>query len=254
MNNSQLQGKVVLITGGTSGIGRATAFAFARRGARVAIADIDASGGEKTRQEIVADGGSAIFIKADVTKASEVQAMVNKVVETYGRLDYAHNNAGVEDDIVSTAEGSEENWDRAMRVNLKGVWLCMKHELPQMVKQGAGAIVNTASVVGMIGVPNHAANSASKAGVIALTRTAALEYARAGIRINSVCPGGINTPSNVRLGIISETGKTLIPTSAPIGRRGEPEEIAETVVWLCSDAASYIIGQAIMVDGGYSVQ
>jgi len=242
------------VTGGVSGIGRATTLAFARRGAKVAIADVDVQGGEKLKQMIIEEGGAAMFVKADVSKAAEVQAMVNKIVESYGRLDCASNNAGVEDPTSSTVDCTEENWDRSIRIDLKGVWLCMKYEIPQMVKQGGGAIVNIASAVGVVGVPGHPANSAAKAGVLGLTRTAAIEYGKSGVRINAVCPGGVITPTNVRLGIISATGETLIPTAAPIGRRAEPEELAEAVVWMCSDSASYVVGHALVVDGGYSIQ
>ena len=249
-----LKDKVALVTGGSSGIGRATALACAREGAKVAVADIVVAGGEETVQLVKAAGGEAIFITADMTKAADLEAMVNTVVETYGRLDCAHNNAGIEGALDKTANYEEAEWDKVIAIDLTGVWLCMKYEIPAMLKNGAGAIVNTASAAGLLGVPNMPAYAASKHGVVGLTKTAALEYAKAGIRVNCVCPGIIQTPMVSRL-----TGERpgmfeKIATAEPIGRVGQPEEIAESVVWLCSDLASFVTGHAMSVDGGIVAQ
>jgi NAD(P)-dependent dehydrogenase (short-subunit alcohol dehydrogenase family) len=249
-----LKNKVALVTGGSSGIGRATALACAREGAKVAVADIVVAGGEETVQLVKDAGGEAIFIKADMTKAADLEAMVNTIVETYGRLDCAHNNAGIEGALGKTANYEEAEWDKVIAIDLTGVWLCMKYEIPAMLKNGAGAIVNTASAAGLIGVPNMPAYAASKHGVVGLTKTAALEYAKAGIRVNCVCPGIIQTPMVSRL-----TGERpgmfeKIATAEPIGRVGQPEEIAESVVWLCSDLASFVTGHAMSVDGGIVAQ
>src|SRR6266849_9963878 len=237
---SNLKGKVALVTGGGSGIGRATAMAFAREGAKVAVADYVPEGGERTAKEITAAGGEAIFIHADVSVSRQVEAMVSKIVQTWGRLDCAHNNAGIEGRMANTAECTEENFDRVIAVNLKGVWLCMKHEIPQMLKQGGGAIVNTASVAGLVGFQGLPAYVASKHGVNGLTKTAALEYAKAGIRVNAVCPGVIRTPMVERAFAASPQMAEAAAAMEPVGRLGKPEEIAEAVLWLCSDAASFV--------------
>lgn len=245
-----LEGKIALITGGSSGIGRATALAFARRGGKVVIADVDIKGGEETVRMIKEMRGEALFVKTDVSKAAEVEAVINKAVKTYGRLDCAHNNAGIGTLGARpfTAECTEENWDRIISINLKGVWLCMKYEIPQMLKQGGGAIVNTSSVAGLVGLAGASTYAASKHGVIGLTKTAALEYAPKGIRINAVCPGLIHTPLIER---ISSKGPDFEKARlGPIGRMGTPEEVAEAVVWLCSEAASFVTGHAMAVDGG----
>jgi NAD(P)-dependent dehydrogenase (short-subunit alcohol dehydrogenase family) len=249
-----LDGKVALVTGAGSGIGRATALTFAREGAKVVVADIIAEGGEETVRMVKAAGGEALFVKTDVSKAAEVEALITKVVQTYGRLDCAFNNAGIEGVFVSTAECSEENWDRTLAINLKGVWLCMKYEIPQMLKQGGGAIVNTASVAGLVGFAGLPAYVASKHGVAGLTKTAALEYAKAGIRVNAVCPGGISTPMTERLFKAQPQMAEAVAALEPVGRMGKPEEIAEAVVWLCSDAASFVTGHAMAVDGGMVAQ
>jgi NAD(P)-dependent dehydrogenase (short-subunit alcohol dehydrogenase family) len=245
--------RVVLVTGSGSGIGRSIALLFASEGAKVVVADVVAQGAEETVSMIKKTGGDAISIKTDVTKGAEVEALINKAVQTYGRLDCACNNAGVVGDIGSTAEGTEENWDRVIRINLKGVWLCMKYEILQMLKQGGGAIVNIASVEGLVGFLNHSPYNASKHGVLGLTKSAALEYAKAGIRINAVCPGSTRTPLVVRLAKEKPEFVEAATAAHPIGRMAEPEEMAAAVLWLCSDAASFVIGHPLVVDGGYVV-
>ena len=250
----QLDGKVALITGAGSGIGRASALVFAREGAKVAVADIVVEGGEETVRMVKEAAGEAFFIKADVANAADVEAMVNTVVETYGRIDCAHNNAGIEGRLASTDEYPEDMFDKVIGINLTGVWLCMKYELPHMLKQGSGAIVNTASGAGLIGVAGMSAYVASKHGVVGLTKTAALEYAKSGIRVNAVCPGLIQTPMVERITAEQpQLGEALV-ASEPIGRTGRPEEIAESVVWLSSDAASFVTGHAMSVDGGFVAQ
>ncbi len=249
-----VQDKIALVTGGGSGIGRATALTFAREGAKVVVADIVVTGGEETVQLIHAAGGESIFVKADMANASDIEAMVQKVVATYGRLDCAHNNAGIEGATGRTADYSEAEWDRVIRINLTAVWLCMKYEIPQMLKQGGGAIVNTASDAGLLGVPQMPAYVASKHGVVGLTKTAALEYAKSGIRVNAVCPGVIHTPMVERI-TGQRPGRAERMTAAePVGRMGKPEEIAAAVVWLCSDAASFVTGLPMAVDGGIAAQ
>ena len=250
----QMKDKVALVTGASSGIGRATALAFVREGAKVVVADMNVIGGQETVQLVKAAGGDAFFVETDVSQAASVEAMVSKTVETYGRLDYAHNNAGVEGVLSRTAEHTEEDWDPVIRINLKGVWLCMKYEIPQMLQQGAGAIVNTASGAGLIGVKRMSAYVASKHGVVGLTKTAALEYAKAGIRVNAVCPGVIQTPMVARVSGNRPDVLDKMIAAEPIGRSGQPEEIAEAVVWLCSDAASFVTGHAMAVDGGAVAQ
>ena len=250
----QLDGKVALITGAGSGIGRASALAFAREGAKVAVTDIVIEGGEETVRLVKEAGGEAFFIKVDVANAADVEAMVNTVVDTYGRIDCAYNNAGVEGRLASTDEYPEDVFDKVIDINLTGVWLCMKYELPHMLKQGSGAIVNTASGAGLIGVDGMSAYVASKHGVVGLTKTAALEYAKSGIRVNAVCPGLIQTPMVERLTAEQpQLGEALV-AAEPVGRTGKPEEIAESVVWMCSDAASFVTGHAMSVDGGYVAQ
>jgi NAD(P)-dependent dehydrogenase (short-subunit alcohol dehydrogenase family) len=243
-----LGGKVALVTGGASGIGRSTAMAFSRKGAKVVVADINSEGGKKTIHLIKEKSGNAIFVKCDVSKAKDVEAMVKKTVNNYGRLDYAFNNAGVAV-MKSTVDCTEEEWNHIMDVNLKGVWLCMKYEIPQMLKQGYGAIVNTSSLSGLIGQQGHSPYTASKHGVIGLTKVAALDCAKAGIRVNAVCPGGIPTPMLEPV-LADPKIKDFILKALPIGRLGRPEEIAEAVLWLCSEAASFVTGVALPVDGG----
>jgi NAD(P)-dependent dehydrogenase (short-subunit alcohol dehydrogenase family) len=250
----QLEGKVALVTGGSSGIGRATAFAFAREGARVVIADVQIKAGEETAHIIKEEDGQAVFIPADVSKPAEVERLINRVIEIYGRLDCAFNNAGIEGENAPTAASTEENWDRVMGIDLKGVWLCMKYEILQMLEQGSGVIVNMSSVAGLVGYRNLSAYVASRHGVVGLTKTAALEYAKEGIRVNAVCPGVIHTPMVERATHGDIKAEAQYAALQPVGRMGMPAEVAELVVWLCSDAASFITGQAIAVDGGYIAQ
>ena len=250
----RLDGKVALVTGSGSGIGRASALAFAREGAKVVGADVVVDGGQETVRLIRAAGGEGLFVKTDVSRAAEVEALLTQTIATYGRLDCAHNNAGVEGMFVSTTEYTEADWDRVLSVNLKGVWLCMKYEISQMLQQGGGAIVNTASGAGLVGVAGLSAYVASKHGVIGLTKTAALEYAKAGIRVNAVCPGVIQTPMVARLTSSRPDLSEALVAAEPMGRTGKPEEIAEAVVWLCSEAASFVTGHAMSVDGGYVAQ
>jgi NAD(P)-dependent dehydrogenase (short-subunit alcohol dehydrogenase family) len=252
---AMLAGKVALVTGGSTGIGKASSLAFAREGARVVVADTNVNGGEETVRDIKKSGGEALFIKADVLMAAEVEALVKTTVDTYGRLDCAFNNAGIAGVFgVSTHEYPEESWDRVIAINLKGVWLCMRYEIPPMLKQGGGAIVNTASIWGVVGASGVSAYVASKHGVIGVTRAAALEYASQGIRINAVNPGTIRTPIlNPFIAGIPDF-ESIITALHPIGRIGRPEEVAEAVVWLCSDAASFVTGQNLAVDGGYTTQ
>ncbi|MGH7963220.1 MAG: SDR family oxidoreductase [Candidatus Binatia bacterium] len=249
-----VNGKIALVTGGGSGIGRATALALAKEGATVVVSDIVVAGGEETVRLIKDAGGEASFIKADVAKNAEVEDLIKKTVETYGRLDCAFNNAGIEGEMSTTVDCSEENWDRIIAINLTGVWLCLKHEIPQMLKQGGGAIVNTASVAGLVGFQGLSAYVASKHGVNGLTKTAALEYAKQGIRVNAVCPGVIHTPMLDRLFSSQPGAGETIAAMEPVGRLGKPEEIAAAVVWLCSDAASFVTGLPMAVDGGLIAQ
>ena len=251
----QFGGKVALVTGAASGIGRASALAFARAGVAVVLADIAGDAGEETARLVRAAGGDALFVETDVADPPAVERLIARAVATFGRLDYAHNNAGIlGTPFVTTADYDEETFDRVLRINLKGVWLCLKYELPQMAAQGGGAIVNTASVAGLIGGRFGAAYYASKHGVVGLTKTAALEYATQGIRVNAVCPGFIRSPMTDPL---SQTDPELLARQDarhPMGRTGTPEEVAGAVIWLCSDAASFVTGHAMVMDGGLVAQ
>lgn len=246
-----VEGKVALVTGGGSGIGRQACLVFSREGAQVVVCDVAVEGGEETVGQIEQAGGQATFIKADVAQAAEVEALVAKTVETYGRLDCAYNNAGIAGQTARVADDSEQNWDRILSINLKGVWLCLKYEIAHMLQQGGGAIVNTASDAGLIGLKRAGAYVASKHGVVGLTKTAALEYAKSNIRVNAVCPGPIDTPM---LRGASERVIDAMAAAQPNGRLGQPQEIAEAAVWLCSDAASFVTGHPMPVDGGYIAQ
>jgi NAD(P)-dependent dehydrogenase (short-subunit alcohol dehydrogenase family) len=246
----RFEDKVVLVTGGSSGIGRTSALLFSKEGAKVVVADKDTEGGENTVQKIRTSGGEALFVKTDVSKEVEVENLIEAVVEAYGCLDCAHNNAGIEGNMALTADYNELNWDSVINTNLKGVWLCMKHEIRQMLNQRGGAIVNMSSVAGLIGVQKLPAYVASKHGVVGLTKTAALEYASRGIRINAVCPGFVEGVMVERLTGGDAEIKSQFIARYPMGRMGTSEEVAEAVLWLCSDMASFITGYALAVDGG----
>jgi len=246
-----LQGKIALVTGGGSGIGRATALKLAKEGAKVMIADYVPEGGERTVRMIEEAGGEASFVAADVSVTKQVEAMVAKTIASYGRIDCAFNNAGIEGRMANTVECTEETWDRTIAINLKGVWLCMKYEIPQMLKQGGGTIVNTASIAGLVGFEGLPAYNASKGGVVQLTRTAALEFATKNIRVNCVCPGVIRTPMVERLLDNRSFTEEQLNAGEPVGRMGKPEEIAEGVLWLLSDASSFVTGHPLVVDGAW---
>jgi NAD(P)-dependent dehydrogenase (short-subunit alcohol dehydrogenase family) len=247
----ELEGKVGLVTGGTSGIGRETAVLFAKAGAKVVVAGRRELEGEETIELVRAAGADGLFVKADISKASEVDALVQKAVERFGCLDVAFNNAGVEGVLAPIIGQSEEDFDRTIDINLKGVWLCLKYEIRQMLKQGgSGAIVNMSSIMGLVGALGAAAYSASKHGVIGLTKTAALENARSGIRINAVCPGFTETPLADRVLRVPAVHKYIL-SCHPVGRLAKPTEIAEAVVWMCSDRASFMTGQSLVLDGGF---
>jgi NAD(P)-dependent dehydrogenase (short-subunit alcohol dehydrogenase family) len=247
---SGYEGKVVIVTGGAYGIGRAAALEFAKRGAKVSIADLDMKRGEETLGRIKDAGGEAIFIKTDVSLEDDVKAFVDKTIQVFGKLDCAFNNAGIHKQFISTVDFSLKDWDEMINVNLKSVWLCMKYEIPQMLKQGKGAIVNTSSVAGLVGVPSNPAYPASKHGVVGLTKCTALEFARKGIRINCVCPGPTRTGMNEELTATNPEIVKAMDQKVPMGRIGEPEEVAAAAIFLCSDEASYITGHALPVDGG----
>jgi len=254
-NLLSLDSKVALVTGARSGIGRATAIAFARHGAKVVIADIDLPAAVQTVTSIRSEGGDATEVAVDVTSLSSIEKMVKATVTAYGSLDMAFNNAGITGNIASIADCTEENWDNVINVNLKGVWLCLKFELQQMLKQGSGAIVNMSSIAGLIGLRDQLPGyTPSKHGVVGLTKSAALEYASRGIRINAVCPGEILTP--LAESYFRESPELLERAieSEPIGRLGAPEEVANAVIWLCSEQASFVTGHAMVVDGGYVAQ
>ena len=247
-------GKVAFITGGASGIGRATALAFAREGASVAVADVSEKGNQGTARLIEEESGRALAVKCDVSRSDDVQTALNKTIEAFGRLDFAFNNAGIEPrKPAPIADYDEEEWNRIIDIDLRGVFLCMKHEIPLILKQG-GAIINTSSGAGVIGIKGSPAYTAAKHGVIGLTRAAALDYAAQNIRINAVCPGYITTPMMDRFTGGTPEGRAKVISEEPVGRMGRPEEIAAAVLWLCSDGARFVIGHALVVDGGQTVQ
>ncbi len=249
-----MQGKVALVTGAASGIGRATAILFAERGASVAVSDVLVDGGQETVSMITSGGGSAIFIECDVSDEAQVKAMVETTVSTFGRLDYVNNNAGIDGILAPIGDQTTEDYDRVMAVNLRGVFLGMKYQIPVMIAQGGGAIVNTSSVAGHVGIVDLGPYVASKHGVNGLTRNAALENATTNIRVNALCPGVIQTP--MLDGIIAQAPEMIegILASTPMGRMGQPREMAEIVVWLCSDAASFVTGHMLVADGGMIAQ
>lgn len=249
---AEFANKVALVTGGSSGIGRATALAYAQKGAKVVVASRRIKESEETVALIQASGGEATFVQTDVSQTAEIENLINQTIAKFGRLDYAFNNAGIEGEIGPAIDQTEENWNNIIDINLKSVWLSIKYQIPQMLKQGGGAIVNNASIAGLIGIPNSSIYVASKHGVLGLTKSIALEHAKDNIRINAVCPGAIDTDMLTR--VVGEDGKLELGKKQPVGRLGTSEEIANTVIWLCSDSSSFITGQSIAIDGGYTVQ
>ena len=242
--------KVAIITGGASGIGRSTALAFAAQGAKVVVADVQ--DGTETLELVKKAGGEGIFVRCDVSHENDVKQLVEKTIQVYGRLDFGVNNAGTEGVQTTVQDLTEKDWDRTIDINLKGIWLCMKYEIPYLLKQGKGAIVNTASIAGVVGFANMAAYVASKHAVVGLTKVAALELAKTGIRVNAICPGVIHTPMVDRA--LSPELEKVYNAMIPMGRMGKPEEMAETILYLCSDSASYVTGQVMVADGGWVAQ
>lgn len=244
------EGKVAFVTGAANGIGQATALAFAQEGADVAVVDLSEEGAQATVRMVEAEGVRALAVKCDVSKPDDVQAALAATIDKFGRLDFAFNNAGIEQALAYTAEIPDEAFERILRVNLGGVFYCMKYQIPIMLKNGGGSIVNTSSGAGVVGIRGQGAYCASKHGVIGLTKSAALEYGKDGVRINAVCPGIIDTPMIGRFTQGTEENRKRMIAQEPIGRLGRPEEIANTVLWLCSDVAGFAIGHAVVVDGG----
>jgi NAD(P)-dependent dehydrogenase (short-subunit alcohol dehydrogenase family) len=251
--NGSFKGKVAFVTGAGSGIGRAASLAFAREGASVVVTDVSEQSNQETARMLEANGGRALAVRCDVTRTEDVNSALDKTVEAFGRLDFAFNNAGSEQPVKTTADLTEQQWDRILDINLLGVFLCMKHEIPLMLRNGGGVIVNTSSGAGVKGFKGQAAYAAAKHGVIGLTKSAALDYASQNIRINTVCPGIIETAMMDRFTGGTPEGRERVIAQEPIGRMGKPEEIAAAVVWLCSDPAAFIIGHAMVIDGGQTV-
>jgi NAD(P)-dependent dehydrogenase (short-subunit alcohol dehydrogenase family) len=252
--NLSFENQVALVTGAASGLGLATAKAFAQSGASVVLADTNEKPVHSAAEELSAQGHKTLAIKCDVADDAQVEAMVDRTVATFGRLDAAYNNAGVQNVIAEAADASREDFDRVIGVNLRGVWSCMKFELRQMLKQGSGAIVNCSSIGGLVGGAKRGTYQASKHAVLGLTKSAALDYAARGIRINAVCPGIIHTSMLDRMMETQADALNAMLKDVPIGRLGRPEEIASAVLWLCSSAASLMIGHALTVDGGYTIR
>ena len=251
--NGSLAGKVAFVTGGGTGIGRAAALAFAREGAAVAVAGRSEGPLRETVRLIEEAGGRALAVRCDVSREEDVKAALGRTVEAFGRLDCAFNNAGVEQKPAPAAELDAEEWDRVVGTDLRGVFLCMKHEIPLMLEHGGGAIVSTSSGAGIVGIRGNMAYTAAKHGVVGMTKAAALDYAASGIRVNAVCPGYIDTSMMDRFTGGTPEGRAKVTAEEPIGRVGEPEEIAAAALWLCSDAAAFVVGHAMVVDGGQTV-
>src|SRR5881392_4291857 len=253
--DNDFAGKVAFVTGAANGIGRAAALAFARQGAKVVAADIAEQGNRETARLIEQQGGRALAVKCNVTQTDDVKAALEKTVAAFGRLDFAFNNAGIEPrKPAPTADYDEEEWNRIIDIDLRGVFLCMKHEIPLILRQGGGAIINTSSGAGIIGIKGSPAYTAAKHGLLGLTKAAALDYAAQNIRVNAVCPGYIDTPMMDRFTGGTPEGRAKAVAEEPVGRMGKPEEIAAAVIWLCSDAAAFMISHAMVIDGGQTVQ
>jgi NAD(P)-dependent dehydrogenase (short-subunit alcohol dehydrogenase family) len=253
MNEQSFTGKVAFVTGAANGIGRAAAIAFASKGASVVVADVAERANQETARLVQGAGGRALAVKCDVTRSEDVQRALEATIEAFGRLDFAFNNAGVEYRIAPLADISEQEWDRIVDIDLRGIFVCMKHQIPLMLQYGGGAIVNTSSGAGIKGFKGGAAYVAAKHGVVGLTKAAALDYAQSNIRINAVCPGIIDTPMMDRFSGGTAEGRQAVIAQEPVGRMGTPEEIAAAVTWLCSDAAAFVVGHAMVIDGGQTV-
>jgi len=249
-----IQDAVAIVTGGSTGIGHAAALRFAAEGANVVVADVNVEDGEQTVAEIRDAGGEATFVEADVSDEVDADALVQTAVDTYGGLDFAFNNAGIEGESSPASEQPTSNWDRVIDVNLKGVFLGMRAQIPAMLEDGGGSIVNTASIAGVVGFPGLSPYVASKHGVIGLTKTAAAEFSSDGVRVNAICPGVIETPMVQRSQEETPEQMEQVTAATPMGRLGQPEEIGDAAVWLCSDDASFVTGESLVIDGGYVTQ